>query len=64
MVFGVDDDGHVVGIGDVDAQESCDTVVRFISSMVTPIPGFTVHGVTVDMDTANGGSALARSYAR
>lgn len=58
VVFGVDDDGHVVGIGDVDAQESCDTVARFISSIVTPIPGFTVHGVTVETDTENHGSAL------
>lgn len=58
VLFGINDDGCVVGIGDVDAQKSYDTVTQFISSIVTPLPRFTVHGVTVEMDSENGGSAL------
>ena len=56
ILFGIDDDGHVVGVDEVDAQESCDTVARFISSIVTPVPGFTVHGVKVE--TPEQGSEL------
>lgn len=53
VLFGVDDDGKVVGIGDIDRQESCDTVARFISSIVTPVPGFRVDGVSVDTDAGD-----------
>ncbi len=56
VLFGVEDDGVVVGIGAVDAQETCDTVARFVSSIVTPVPEFRVDGVTVAVD--DDGSAL------
>lgn len=50
VLFGVEDDGTVVGLGDTDGQTSCDTVARFVSSLVTPIPGFRVNTVAVDTD--------------
>lgn len=56
VLFGVGDSGGVVGVGAVGAQEACDTVARFVSSIVTPVPGFRVDGVPVDLD--DGGSAL------
>lgn len=48
LLFGVDDDGQVVGVGNVDEQEACDTVARFISSIVTPVPQFTVYSVDAE----------------
>jgi hypothetical protein len=57
LLFGVGDSGGVVGVGAVAAREACDTVARFVSSIVTPVPGFRVDGVPVDLDD-DGGSAL------
>lgn len=48
VLFGVDDDGNVIGLGEIDAQGACDTVARFVSSVVTPVPEFRVEGVSVD----------------
>lgn len=56
VLFGVEDNGGIVGVGAVDAQETCDTVARFVSSIVTPVPVFQVDGVSVDLD--DGESAL------
>lgn len=55
VLLGVDDDGQVIGLGEIDAPEACDTVARFVSSIVTPVPGFRVDGITVGNDT---GTAL------
>lgn len=56
VLFGVGDDGSVVGLGAIDAQKECDTVARFVSSIVTPIPAFRVDGIPVD--TEDGDSRL------
>jgi hypothetical protein len=50
VLFGVEDNGVVVGVSAVDPQEACDTVARFVSSTVTPVPGFRVDGVPVDLE--------------
>lgn len=51
VLFGVGDDGTVVGLGDIDAHSACDTVARFVSSIVTPVPGFRVDSVDVDTES-------------
>ncbi|MDA8309424.1 MAG: ATP-binding protein [Actinomycetota bacterium] len=50
ILFGVEDDGSVVGVNVTDAQEARDTVTRFISSIVTPVPEFRIEYVNVDND--------------
>ena len=50
VLFGVRDDGSVIGLNVADAQEACDTVARFVSSIVTPVPGFRVNAIDVDSD--------------
>ncbi|MGD0638904.1 MAG: ATP-binding protein [Nitrososphaerales archaeon] len=50
LLFGVADDGNMVGLGSIDAQKACDTVARFVSSIVIPIPGFRVDSVLADSE--------------
>lgn len=54
LLFGVDDDGNVVGLGTINIQKARDTVTQFISARVTPVPKFTVDAVTVDMADGDG----------
>jgi ATP-dependent DNA helicase RecG len=55
ILFGVTDDGAIVGLSGVDIQKACDTVVQFVSSTVTPVPHFRVARVSGE---GNDGSAL------
>lgn len=54
ILFGVDDDGNVVGLGTIDVQKARDTVTQFVSSRVTPVPEFAVDGVTVETGDGDG----------
>jgi len=56
VVFGVDDDGHVVGLGPIDARKACDAVAQFVSSLVVPLPEFRVTDISVG--TEDGDSKL------
>jgi hypothetical protein len=41
VLFGVDDDGTLVGLPEgTDAKGACDTVAQFVTSTVTPLPRF------------------------
>lgn len=43
ILFGVTDEGAIVGINGVAAQKECDTLTQFVSSTVTPLPSFRVN---------------------
>ncbi|WP_298445981.1 ATP-binding protein [Ferrimicrobium sp.] len=47
ILFGVCDDGTIIGIEDVAQKHKCDTVTQFISSMVTPVPALRVDPVHI-----------------
>ena len=55
ILFGVTDEGAIVGLNGVDAQKECDTVAQFVASTVTPVPHFQVKRVS---DEDNDGSVL------
>jgi hypothetical protein len=55
ILFGVDNSGAIVGLGEVDIQKECDKVAQFVSSTVTPLPHFRLAWVS---EEGNDGSAL------
>ena len=51
VVFGVRDDGTSIGLpGTDDVKEACDTVTRFVTSMVAPLPDFSIEAVQIEGD--------------
>ena len=50
ILFGVGDDGTVVGLSGVDARKECDTVTQFVKSLVMPCPAYRVNRVSDDGD--------------
>lgn len=50
ILFGVRDDGRIVGLSGLDTQKERDTVARFVSSTVTPVPDFRVDRVSHEGD--------------
>ncbi|HUY08009.1 MAG TPA: ATP-binding protein [Candidatus Dormibacteraeota bacterium] len=51
VLFGVRDDGTIIGLpGGSNVKEACDTVTRFVTSMVTPLPDFSIQAVQIEAD--------------
>ncbi len=53
ILFGVADDGAIVGLGEVDTQKKCDEISQFVSSTVTPLPHFGVERVSYVSNDGN-----------
>lgn len=49
VLFGVEDDGSITGLGPEDIRAECDTVTRFIADTVTPRVHFTVTAVSMEL---------------
>jgi hypothetical protein len=54
VVFGVEDDGEIVGLDDVWTRQNVDRVTNIVSEWVRPLPDF-----TVDMVKLNGRGVIA-----
>ena len=49
VLFGVCDDGTIIGLpGADDVKDACDTVTRFVTSMVAPLPDFSIETVQAE----------------
>jgi Putative DNA-binding domain len=52
VLFGVEDDGTMVGLdANPDIRQASDTITRFVTSTVTPLPSFRVNPITIDVGT-------------
>lgn len=54
ILFGVEGDGTIVGLGQIDVARACNTILQFVSSRVTPIPDFRVD--RIDLERTGRGS--------
>ena len=49
LLFGVEDDGKILGLPTAStSQVAQDAITRFISSLVAPLPNFSVHSIALD----------------
>jgi hypothetical protein len=49
LLFGVEDDGKILGLPAAStSQVAQDAITRFISSLVAPLPNFSVHSIALD----------------
>lgn len=49
VLFGVADDGSITGLpAGTDDAKACDTVTRFVTSTVTPLPSFSIKAIRVE----------------
>ena len=55
LLFGVDNDGQVLGLPTVSTtQVAQDAITNFIRSLVTPLPNFSVHCIPLDESSGRG----------